>query len=306
MTKIKGILLIIICFVVIIAIGLNFNRITEELTDLFKAHPDLVIQPGNEYVKNYELMFVKQSEDYIPHSKNDLYNIFYSTLNQGWNEFTFYCPLEYTTCLEDVDALSNDKILLSDINNYVNPFNSYSSIRTLYDDTGSITIQVVKLYSDEEIQKINLELDKLMQLVSDKTLVRDKILGLHDYIINNTQYDTVRANEGTSSYDSTRMTGLLFEHYAICGGYADTMAVLLDRMNIPNYKISSETHVWNAVYLDGNWYHLDLTWDDPVTNNGRNILDHSYFLINNNQLNDLNKDSKDHIFDRNIYLEFNQ
>ena len=305
MSNIKGVLSFVICFVVIVAIAVNFNKIKEELIEIFKAHPDLVILPGNEYVKNDEFLFLKQSEDYVPYSKQDLYNIFYSTLNQGWNEFTFYCPMEYTSCLDDVDALSNDKILLSDINNYVSPFNSYSSIRTLYDDTGTITIQVVKLYSDDEIKKLNVELDRLMHLTEGVSNTRDKILFLHDYIINNTQYDTVRADTGSSDHDSTRMTGLIYEHYAICGGYADTMAALLDRMNVPNYKVSSDTHVWNAIYIDNAWYHLDLTWDDPVTTNGRNILDHSYFIIDNARLAELNKDSKDHIFNKDIYLEFN-
>jgi hypothetical protein len=305
MTKVKTILLVLVCFVVIIAIALNFNSIVDELSELFKAHPDLVINPGNDYTKEYSFEFIQQSEDYVPHSKEDLYDIFFSTLNKGWIEFTFYCPIEYTTCLEDIENLSNDKVLLSDINNFVSPFNSYSSIRTVYDDTGAITIQVVRLYSDTEIQQINAELDKMMNMADSKALLWDKILVLHDYIINNTQYDTVRADEGTSSHDSTRMTGLLFEHYSICGGYADTMAALLDRLGVTNYKISSDNHVWNAVLLDGVWYHLDLTWDDPVTNTGRNVLDHTYFLIDDNKLTQLAKDSKDHIFDKKVYLEFN-
>ena len=305
MTNLKGAISFVVCIIVVIAIIINFVDISEEFSTIFKLHPDLVILPGNEYVKDDQFLFMKQSNDYVPHSKQDLYDIFYSILNQGWEEFTFYCPTEYTECLNDVDSLSNDKILLSDINNFVSPFNSYSSIRTLYDDTGAVTVQISKLYSDEEIATINTELDNYINLIETTTIDRDKILMLHDYIINNTQYDVVRADNGTSDYDSTRIYGLLFEHYAICGGYADTMAVLLDRIGIPNYKISSDTHVWNAVYIDGAWYHLDLTWDDPITNNGRNILDHSYFLIDNYKLDELSKDSKDHIFDKNVYLEFN-
>ena len=82
------------------------------------------------------------------------------------------------------------------------------------------------------------------------------------------------------------------------------MAVFLDKLNIPNYKISSETHVWNAVYLNGSWLHLDLTWDDPVTTSGKDILSHEYFLITDNELLLKHESSKDHQFDYNIYLEF--
>ena len=64
----------------------------------------------------------------------DVYDIFYSTLNKGWIEFTFYCRVEYTTCLEDIESLSNDKVLLSDINNFVSPFYQIysSSFELLY------------------------------------------------------------------------------------------------------------------------------------------------------------------------------
>ena len=34
---------------------------------------------------------------------------------------------------------------------------------------------------------------------------------------------------------------------------------------IKNYKIASSNHVWNYVYIENNWYHLDLTWDEKNT-----------------------------------------
>ena len=130
-----------------------------------------------------------------------------------------------------------------------------------------------------------------------------KIKALHDYVINNTKYDAQRANNGTSDYDSARIMGIIYDNYAICSGYADIMAVFLNRLGLPNFKVSSESHVWNVVYLNNQWLHLDLTWDDPITTNGRDILDHSYFLIDNNKLERISKDNKDHIFDKSVYLE---
>jgi hypothetical protein len=79
------------------------------------------------------------------------------------------------------------------------------------------------------------------------------------------------------------------------------MALFLNYFGIPNFKVTSENHVWNAVYVDGKWYHLDLTWDDPILSNGKNIIDDSYFLITTKQLKKLN-DSQ-HNFDENIYIE---
>lgn len=64
----------------------------------------------------------------------------------------------------------------------------------------------------------------------------------------------------------------------------DSMAVFLGKMGIKNIKISNISHVWNLVYLNGAWFHLDLTWDDPVVNTNENLLLHNYFLITNTDL----------------------
>lgn len=308
MIKIKNFLFFLISILVILMIVINFDTLSSRFKDILRIHPELVIKPGNEYQKDDSFLFVKQVDSYTPYNYEELKNIFYSVLNQGWNEFTFYCPVEYQECLNDVADISYDKLLLSNINNFVHPYNSYTSIKTLFDETGEITIKVTHLYSNEEIDRIDKDIDLLIEnVVKDSMSDKEKILALHDYIINNTKYDIERANSETNSseYDSARILGVLYDHYAICSGYADLMAVILEKLNIPNYKISSETHVWNALYLDNEWWHLDLTWDDPISTSGKDILDHSYFLIDSKTLRELDAGIKDHIYDKDIYMEVN-
>ena len=69
-----------------------------------------------------------------------LLNIYYTVINSGKN-FTFYCPKKYDNCLNDVKKLANNQVLLSDINNYVHPYNSFSHIETEYDTLGRVTIK---------------------------------------------------------------------------------------------------------------------------------------------------------------------
>ena len=69
-----------------------------------------------------------------------------------------------------------------------------------------------------------------------------------------------------------------------------------------NYKISNEEHIWNLVYTDGNWYHLDLTWDDPISDT--NVNRDTYFLITTETLEKLNDGT--HHFDKEIYKEASQ
>ena len=93
--------------------------------------------------------------------------------------------------------------------------------------------------------------------------------------------------------------GVLIEGYGTCNGYADAMAIFLDKLNVINYKISNEEHIWNLVYLDGKWYHLDLTWDDPISD--INVNRDTYFLITTNTLEKINDGT--HKFDKSIYIE---
>ncbi len=312
MIKLKRIVFIIVWIVVIVVIGMNYEKIYSRINEFFTNKREPVIKDSNIYERNYDYMFVKDVSYFEPDSYTDLVNIYYTVLNNGWDEFTFYCSEDYDDCLDDVGKLSNDNDLLSNINDFINPYNSYKAIKTSYDESGEITVKVTHLYNSKEIKDIETELDRIIQEnVNDKMDNREKIKVLHDYIVNNTKYDSKKANEDDSPYDSARINGVLFDHYGICSGYADTMAVILDKLEIPNFKVSSSNHVWNAVYLDNKWYHLDLTWDDPVTTTGKDLLEHSYFLISTEELrnqdlknNNSNDDQNNHYFDENIYLEF--
>ena len=79
------------------------------------------------------------------------------------------------------------------------------------------------------------------------------------------------------------------------------MAIFLNYYNIPNFKVVSSNHIWNAVYLDGNWYHLDLTWDDPVIVDGSDTLEYTFFLITTDELEEL--ETNQHVFDRKVFSE---
>ena len=82
------------------------------------------------------------------------------------------------------------------------------------------------------------------------------------------------------------------------------MEIFLERLNIKSYKVSSYNHIWNAIFLDGKWYHLDLTWDDPVTNDGKDYLEHNYFLISTTKLHNL--DITEHKFDQKVFSELKE
>ena len=53
-----------------------------------------------------------------------------------------------------------------------------------------------------------------------------------------------------------------------CGSYARAMKFLCAAADIPCFTISSKTHTWNLVYVDGQWLHVDVSANDLSGRNG--------------------------------------
>lgn len=245
-----------------------------------------------EYVDNYDKAEV--------HSKTEIVNAIYYLINSGVSYSERYCAKDYDTCYQDMEDISNDTNLLSILNNYVHPYNSFDSIIFNFDDD-IIEIEIKHTYTKSEIDEINKEMDSIISKnIQDDMTAKDKIKVIHDYIINNTEYDSLKtSNINDTTYKSNTAYGVLIEGYGICSGYSDAMKLFLDRLNIVNYKVSNDQHIWNLVLLDEEWLHLDLTWDDPVSD--KNVTRDNYFLISTKNLEML--DDGVHYFNSTVFSE---
>ncbi len=125
-------------------------------------------------------------------------------------------------------------------------------------------------------------------------------LSIHDYLAVNFQYDETKTYyEG---YD------LLVRGTAVCNGYAEAYMDLLKRSGVECHYVVSEKmdHGWNQVKLGDHWYHVDVTWDDPVEDWQGNA-DHTYFLLSDEAIGSLEEahydyealhESQDKTYDR--------
>lgn len=102
-------------------------------------------------------------------------------------------------------------------------------------------------------------------------------LSIHDYLIANSEYDENLVLE--EGYD------ILVNGTAVCNGYAEAYMELMNRCGIPTIIVSSDpmNHCWNLVCIDGKWYHVDVTWDDPVSNIHGQVK-HTYFLLTDEEI----------------------
>lgn len=281
---------------------------------------DYIIHKYYEYTLNNKYLTQKTNEYYLEDNFNyvdnymgigisnkiELINFIYYALNSGIFSTERYIDRSYSNYQNDIDMLTINngegfKETISLLNNFVHPYNSSNNIKLTYGGDYTIGISINKAYSNDDIAAINEIVDKVIkEKLNNNMPTIEKIKIIHDYIIDNAEYDKLKyENKNDTTYKSNTAYGVLIQGYGTCNGYADAMAIFLDKLNIINYKISNSEHIWNLVYLDGKWYHLDLTWDDPISD--VNINRDTYFLITTSELEELNDGT--HKFDKSIYTE---
>ena len=121
--------------------------------------------------------------------------------------------------------------------------------------------------------------------VSDE---EEKALRLHDYLVHICDCDvTVKDDKVYSTLARTAYSALV-RRKAVCEGYAMAYRLLLNAAGIVSDVAidRGSHHIWNYVRIRDRWYHVDVTWDDPVLigapRRGRRIS-HRHFLMSDNK-----------------------
>lgn len=113
----------------------------------------------------------------------------------------------------------------------------------------------------------------------------DSIMAVHDYLVLNTAYDESTFLSGTGGV-SHYAEGLLLNGTAVCSGYASTFQLLMMLAGIPCEYVWTGTHAWNLVQLEDEWYHIDVTWDDP-TPDQPNVVNYTHFMMTDEEISQL-------------------
>lgn len=136
----------------------------------------------------------------------------------------------------------------------------------------------------KSVSEVNQKADEILnEIIKPRMSDYEKELAVHDYIINSCEYDVENYKKDTVPPEGNEAYGPLISGKAVCGGYAKAMKLLLDRAGVEcrfvTGKSKGELHAWNIVKISGEYYHVDPTWDDPVMNNGGQVLEHTYFNL---------------------------
>lgn len=96
----------------------------------------------------------------------------------------------------------------------------------------------------------------------------EKAIVLHDYLTVNCEYDKEHLDMGADKVPNTSHStyGVFADGVAVCDGYALAYKYLLNKLGIECYMVTSSkmAHAWNMIVLDGEYYQVDVTWDDPT------------------------------------------
>lgn len=115
-----------------------------------------------------------------------------------------------------------------------------------------------------------------------------KLQAAHDFIVLSAEYS--KETEGSQYSPYT----LLTENKGVCQAYALVLYRMLEMLGfevqyVPG-KVGEQLHAWVLVKLDNEWYHIDVTWDDPLPDRKGEVR-YKYFLVSDRQL------AQDHSWD---------
>ena len=194
--------------------------------------------------------------------------------------------------------LDKDLVLstLADLNARVEGGEAISKLSCYYSrDTGLAVAIGLEYCTAQDVAAMQVKLDQLVDQAN--TLCQtdlEKVFYVHEWLVQNIAYDREHLSDNVQ--DDHNLRGALLEGIAVCDGYAKTYALTLRKLGITGVLVTSKDigHAWNMVELDGNWYQVDCTWDDPVDGSDQlGYCMHKHLLCTTEEMNTNHNDDGD-------------
>ena len=138
---------------------------------------------------------------------------------------------------------------------------------------------------DKQKAVLDAAADVIDLLIKDDMTPVEKELVIHDMIVRICRYDKDDHNAlGGHGPNAEDPYGVLFEGKAICSGYTTTFKLFMEMLGIECINVHADSkngeHAWSMVKLDGEWYYVDVTWDDASPDRGLDgAVRHKYFNV---------------------------
>ena len=230
---------------------------------IFVMLSPLSVKAQDVKIKSAEDFYRALSRQIIEHKSDVTYEISYDVVKSILDDES----KKYYTYYDEASPLTSGCYLayyVDDVQVYYNNDRLRIIIQFLY----------TKAEMEEHFAKMN-ELAASLKCDNDY----DTIQAVHDYLVRRFKYDDRTLFENHTDIDGFR------DGEMVCSGYSLAAYYLLNSAGIPTRVITGyggtdapleANHMWNMVKLDGNWYNMDITWDDTEQKN----ISYKYFLKN--------------------------
>ena len=179
---------------------------------------------------------------------------------------------------------------------YISPYcNSDVTLQIWYDGSYYSDLEIITDLSKEErnshVEEADAKVADILSWVTGDMTDAEKLLAVHDYFVADFAYD-LYGGEGEEAY---QCGGIFRNRTGVCQAYAYGYLYIMNKLGIECYFANSPEmgHAWNIVKADGNYYHVDCTWDDPVEDT-LGAVSHQYFLLSDETMQDEKATSQVH------------
>ncbi len=218
----------------------------------------------------------------------------------GSEKVTYYIEanvLKFHLTKEQLQAVMQD---LRDSDAYLFYLSGGYSYSISGDNIVSVMANVKYSAEELETERTHFEemANELYALGNENWNNLETALFYHDYLAANYEYDT--------SYAISDAYGFLEEGKGVCQAYTLAYSMIMEHFGIPCTYASSQNmnHIWNLVYLDGGWYHVDVTHDDPIGDRPGQAL-HKYFLTGSDTTAQFKENATDMVLGGNVKVSAN-
>ena len=198
------------------------------------------------------------------------------TLIAAWDSFEDSCDLSsYQITAAELKAIYSETLNENSGYFYVSGGYSYSFLPTGYVTKVIIQYRYNKAEAEPMIAAYNMAVAAAVSGADASWTDMEKALYINDYIARNCEYDTSYSKH--SAYDA------LVGKKAVCEGYTLAFKALAQELGLSCGIVTSSSlnHAWNLVAVNGSYYHVDVTWNDPLNDRiGR--ARHQYFMKSTN------------------------
>ena len=149
----------------------NYKSLMGFVMEKIVYRNEVLMKENNDYFREKNWGYVQLTDNFHPNNEQDILNLFYTALNGGWDELTYYCSLEFEDCINYTEKIIKDNYILSNINNFVSTYNSYDKIYVNYNSLGRVNVTFDKIYSNDQIELIDKKIYSIIQNIINEKII---------------------------------------------------------------------------------------------------------------------------------------